>query len=159
MRHLVTTILVAAVLVLLFVVHSQSVAIKGLQATAAASQTPSLELQGRCAKQAAEVFKQEGYKAGDMADFTNHYSGKMARCFVIISATRVDGNVSSVDKNLSDAFEGKTYGSYTWINREHKKYWEVAPSECKVTLPSGEEKTCQSDEEWDQLVKAYMDLN
>jgi hypothetical protein len=158
MRHLLTTTLVAAVLVLLFVVHSQSVAIKGLQATAAASQTPSLEQQGRCVKQAAEVFKQEGYGTGDTADFTNHYSGRMGRCFVVISESRVDGNVASLDKNLSDAFEGKVYGSYEWVNREHKKYWEVAPSGCKVTLPSGEEKTCQSEEEWDQLVKAYTEV-
>jgi subtilisin family serine protease len=158
MRHLLMAILVDSVLVLIFMLHSQSVAIKALQATVAAPPAPSLELQGRCAKQAAEVFKQEGYGTEPLADFTNHYSGKMGRCFVVISNTKVTGNVSSADKSLSDAFEGKVYGSYTWINSQGKKYWEVAPSVCTVTLPSGEEKKCQSSEEWDELVKAYTEM-
>jgi len=60
-------------------------------------------------------------------------------------------------KTLTDAFEGKVYGNYIWSTQKGKKYWEVPPLECKVTLPSGEEKACHSSDEFDELVKQYME--
>src|SRR6266851_3062813 len=56
-----------------------------------------------------------------------------------------------------DGFEGKVYGSYMWRADKVKKYWEVPPIQCTVTLPSGEEKTCHSSDEFDSLVKEYME--
>lgn len=153
-------VLIAAVLVLAFMVHSQSVALKGLQEKLSVPPpAPSLELQGRCAKQAAETFKQQGFGTERFAYFANHYSAKMGRCFIVITNTLASGTGTQTDRNLSDAFEGKEYGSYVWFSSPGKKYWEVPPSSCSVTLPSGEEKKCQSDDEWDNLVKAYMEAN
>jgi hypothetical protein len=60
-------------------------------------------------------------------------------------------------KNLYDAFEGKEYASYIWSTQKDKKFWEVPPLRCKITLPSGQEKTCHSTEEFDELVKQYME--
>jgi hypothetical protein len=58
---------------------------------------------------------------------------------------------------VSDAFEGKSYAEYAWKSEKGKKYWEVKPFVCKVTLPSGEKKDCASSDEFDDLVKVYME--
>ena len=159
MRNLLLAILSATVLVLMFQVHSQSVAIKGLQQATASPSAPSLELQEKCAKQAGSEFKQEGLEAAGIAEFTNHYSAKIGRCFVVTKNTGVTGNVLFVHRLLVDAYEGKVYGTYEWSNNTQggKKYWEVPPSTCSITLASGEEKKCQSDDEWNNLVNIYMD--
>jgi hypothetical protein len=59
-----------------------------------------------------------------------------------------------------DAFEGKVCASYMWNNNTKKKYWEVPPLKCSVTLLSGEEKLCDSEdgsEGFNALVKQYME--
>jgi hypothetical protein len=58
---------------------------------------------------------------------------------------------------LFDAYEGKTYGEYNWHTVKDKKYWEVPPFMCKVVLPSGDDKLCTSDNEFDELIKTYME--
>lgn len=159
MRNLLIGMLCVAVVVLLFQMHSQSVALKALQQQKAQTPPiPSLELQEKCAKQAAVEYRQEGLDAKPMAEFTDHYSATLGRCFVITKNTETTGNVISTHKLLTDAYEGKVYGDYLWINSQGKKYWEVAPTDCSVTLPSGEEKQCKSSEEWDELAKAYTDV-
>jgi hypothetical protein len=158
MRNLIIAALAVAVLILAYRMNSQSKMLAALQKPHDAPPVvASLELQGRCAKQAAEAFKALGYSSEDMTDFTNHYSSTLGRCFIVVADTKVINKVPIVDKMLADAFESKVYGTYSWSNREGKKFWEVAPSDCTVTLPSGEEKTCTSSAEWDALAKAYMD--
>lgn len=123
----------------------------------------SLDLQEKCAKQAHEEFRRLGWKeqqATDIgvsqADYTNHYNGHLNRCLVVIEITSTTGNTIWTTKTLSDAFEGKTYGDYLWHTDQVKKYWEVPPVTCSVTLPSGEEKACHSEAEFSDLVKIYM---
>ena len=60
-----------------------------------------------------------------MASFGNHYNSEMGRCFVQIKDTEDDktnpGTVI-ITKDLSDAFEGKTYAQYMWHSDKVKKY-------------------------------------
>ncbi len=124
----------------------------------AVPRTPTLEEQNKCAAQAREEFISEGYKPGEMAGFESHYNPRLSKCFVEIQST--DTKVAKPEimhtKILVDAFEGKEYGSYIWETQRGKKYWEVPPLECKVTLLSGEETRCQTSDEFDRLVKQYM---
>lgn len=116
----------------------------------------SLEEQGSCARQATSEFSR--YNSKDpSASYQNHFSSNMGRCFMVTATFTADNKGVSTSKILADAFEGKVYGSYLWINNQGKKYWEVAPFECKVTMPSGEQKTCKSDDEWEELSKVYME--
>lgn len=121
MRNVLIPVLSVVVLVLLFQLHSQSSAIKELQRQTALPVVPSLELQEKCARQSAEEFKQEGLSTSGMAEFTNHYSSKMGRCFVVTKGTGTTGNLISTHKVLVDAYEGKVYGSYEWMNRYPKR--------------------------------------
>jgi hypothetical protein len=94
-----------------------------------------------------------------MANFENHYNAKVNKCFVQVSnmgSTRKP-YVPTVNRIVFDAFEGKGYASYMWMNNQGKKYWEVPPYECTVTSLTGEEKHCASVEEFDELIKQFME--
>ena len=121
----------------------------------AAPKNDSLQLQETCAKQAREFLAQ--FDNRDVVEALNHYNIKLNKCFVetrsfsSTSAERTESNL------LDDAFEGKEYGSYILFVPTGKADWQVQPSECWVLLPSGEEKNCQSGDEFDALVKQYME--
>jgi hypothetical protein len=122
----------------------------------AVTKAANLDLQEKCAKQASSVFRPMGLKSAS-ADYTNHYNPKLNRCFITVSITATVGSMPTVNMWVQDAYEGKGYAEYVWINRHGQQYWEVKPDTCKVTLLSGEEKTCESQEEFEQLIKVYMD--
>jgi hypothetical protein len=66
-------------------------------------------------------------------------------------------NTIFTTKFVLDAFERKSYAEYTWKTDPVKKYWEVPPTECVVTLADRTRKICKSSEEFDALVKPYME--
>ena len=103
------------------------------------------------------MFKEESWDKKPFASYTNHYQHTTNKCFIQIENTEVTNNTPATSIVVSDAFEGKTYGEFMWINSQRKKYWEVKPFMCKVTLPSGEEKYCYSREEFEELVKVFME--
>lgn len=166
MRNAVILLLVIAVGVLGFLVRSHDIALKeqqrqvqGLTAKLEVkAKTASLELQEKCAKQAGEVFKSDGWAKEQTAGFENHYNEKMNKCFIMIEDMGVRANSGrfSNSKSVSDAFERKNLATYFWMSDKVKKYWEVPPLQCNVTLPSGEKKVCRSSDEFDELVKVYM---
>jgi hypothetical protein len=98
-----------------------------------------------------------GYKPKDLAGYENHYNSKLNKCFIMVQNT--DATYSPTiwtHKSLLDAYEGKAYGEYSWHTVKNKKYWEVPPFMCKVVLPTGEDHFCKSDEEFEELIKVYM---
>jgi len=103
-----------------------------------------------------EEVKNAGYQPQDLSGYENHYNLKMNKCFVIIQSSKIDASGIFVYKTLSDAFEGKSYAEYAWLNNKGKKYWEVKPFVCTVKLPSGNEKNCNSSDEFEELIKVYM---
>jgi hypothetical protein len=119
----------------------------------------SIEMQQKCAQQSKAEFNRSGFDKDDTANFTNHYNAKLNKCFVEMFSMKSHRTpyVPTVYRSVSDAFEGKTYGEYMWINDLGKKYWEVKPFVCKVTLLSGEDKYCESDREFEELIKVYME--
>jgi hypothetical protein len=161
-RFLAIAVLMLGLAALFFLLHRQSNQIAEIRTELQqrnASPEPPLQLQAKCAEQARKVFAEEGYKRGLLTSFENHYSTKLGKCFIEIrdgESTRTSISVSTV---LLDAFEDKVYGTYGWSNPKGKKFWEVAPYMCSVTLPSGEKKTCHSEDEFSELIKPYMEGN
>jgi len=115
------------------------------------SKTTSLDLQGKCAQQARERFTFEGFDKHAMANFLSHYNTKLNKCFVQIASTDAKKPTISTYRTVSDAFEGRVLAEYM------KNWKEASPFVCKVTPLSGEERFCHSDEEFDALVKQYME--
>lgn len=126
---------------------------------ATAGQKEDYELQERCSKRAAERFKEE---SGNFAQsdkdtkyrttYTNHYNGKLNKCFVLFTTIGVPMGKEdiqkfgiSTDKTLWDINENKQYGDFLNFRAMPE------PMQCEV---SG--KICHSEAEWDSLVKAYM---
>ena len=135
------------------------IAIFMLNATSLAQQA-SIELQEKCAKQAKAAFDNMSFQDRTLASFSNHYNVKLNRCFIeteqdiVIYPSAPD--IIWTYKFVTDAYEGKDFGSYVWHTDKVKKYWEVPPVQCQVTLPSGEEKLCKSSDEFDDLIKVYI---
>jgi len=94
-----------------------------------------------------------------MTNFDNHYSAKVNKCFVRLTsmASQVKPRVPTINRLVFDAFEGKVYASYMWMNDGGKKFWEVPPFDCTVTSLSGEKRLCKSAEEFDELIKQFME--
>lgn len=149
-----------------YLAYSQNAALKGQQRqihelNAKLETTPkssSLDLQAQCARQAALIYKDSGWEKEVMAGYENHYNEKLNKCFVIMqnTDTKIAPGKITTSRFLSDAFEGRNLGNYFWQSDKTKKYWEVAPYTCDVTLPSGEKKVCKSSEEFEELLKVYM---
>jgi len=118
------------------------------------SKTADLDLQQKCARQARHEFS--AWDKQPMASVTNHYNSKLGKCFVVIEVTDTTTPGTAVtNKFLADAFEEKSYAEYQWHSDKVKKYWEVPPLVCNVTLPSGEVRVCHSSGEFDDLIKVY----
>jgi hypothetical protein len=160
MRNAFVVLLAMTVVVLAVVIHSQSAKLSALQTRTAevktVPQTASMELQSQCAKQAAIAFKQSGWSSEKLADSTNHYNTRLGKCFVEITNTTIENGHPGHSAIVSDAFEGKVYASYEWINVTNKQFWEVPPTECQVAMPNGETKYCKSSGEFEEFTKIYM---
>jgi uncharacterized coiled-coil protein SlyX len=120
---------------------------------AARAKIDSLDLQERCSNQARKEFESLGYKFSSGDDYESHCNAELNKCFILIKSY----HANVVFKFLSDAYEGKQYASYSYIAQKGNDYIEPRPLECKVTLPSGEVKSCNSDEEFTALIKIYME--
>jgi len=119
----------------------------------------SLDLQEKCAKQARDEFKFQGRDKEQLAGYTSHYVAQLNKCFIAIQNTdtkTAPGQIITT-KSVFDAFEGKQYADYFWETEKGKKYWEVKPFVCEVSLQSGEEKVCTSEQEFTELIKPYME--
>jgi hypothetical protein len=167
MRNTAIVLLIVSVGVLSLLLYSQNAALREQRRHVqelnakldSMSKTASLDLQEKCAKQAREAFRFHGLEKEQMADFANHYNQKLNKCFVEVrntDAKLMPGEIWTF-RIISDAFEGKVYAEYHWRTHKGKKYWEVPPVVCKVTLVSGEERICHSSDEFDALVKQYME--
>lgn len=121
--------------------------------TPSVAQQASLDLQEKCAKQAQTAFDKMSFQDRKLASFLNHYNVKMNRCFIETEQYMIPGGPDTfwTYKFVTDAYEGKDFGSYVWHTDKVKKYWEVPSFQCQVTLPSGEEKLCESSDEFDDL--------
>ena len=125
----------------------------------AASIKEEYELQDRCGKRVEERFKKEygngivSNKDGTMmVNYTNHYNRKLNKCFVLVAGMSIpkdketkDKQGFSTDKTLWDINENKQYGGFF-------KFSEGGLMQCEVLG-----KHCNSESEWDALVKPYME--
>ncbi len=117
----------------------------------------ALDIQAKCAERARKAFAEMGYKPNDIADYVDHFDLKLNKCFMEVQSTLPQGTTIWQYREVFDAFEGKQYGNYAWHSEPDKKYWEVSPVACQVTLPTGEKQTCHSDGEFTKLIRVYME--
>jgi hypothetical protein len=158
MKNIATVLLIIAVGVLGLLSYLQRIDLEQQrrqvqELTAKLDSAPkiaSLDIQEQCLKQ-AEQFPPPR---------RNHYNTKLGKCFVLqynFSAFAPPG-YKAISKGLHDAFEeDKSYAEFYWMSEKSKNHSDVPPETCRVTLPSGGETICHSLDEFDALVKQYME--
>jgi hypothetical protein len=119
----------------------------------------TLAQQKRCDEQAEKQFRKYNPKATPLDDYTSHYDGQAKVCYMMVHLVIVDkGKSVSVSNTVTDAFEGRGYASYIWINSQGKPYQEVAPTDCTVKPRGQPAITCKSSEEFESLVDKYFGI-
>jgi len=120
-----------------------------------------LEQQKMCDVQAGKFFHEYWRREkGDIRlDNTSHFDPRMNICYIlVIHKTITSYGSPSNSMAVFDAFEGREYASYIWINSEHKKFWEVKPGMCEVDPQEHDTIYCKSEAEFLRLVDKYFGI-
>jgi len=116
------------------------------------------ELQERCGRRANEWFKETNgtgitntKDAQLFSNFRNHYSARLNKCFVLVMSTAVnhkktgDGKVSSTTmETLFDLNDNNEYGEFNQV--------DLQVLSCYV-----QDNHCSNKNEWEMLIKPYLD--
>jgi hypothetical protein len=166
--RLAVALLGIAVVILVGIMRTQSNNVSGLESEVRdlnaklGEKSKAEELQAKCAEQARNVFHEAAYSKAEFATYENHYAAKLNKCVMRVLYT--DAHAPKAKAiwaylNVVDAFDGKQYGKYAWHTETNKNFLIVPPFTCEVTLPTDEEKICHSMEEFEELMKVYMEDN
>ncbi len=117
----------------------------------------SLVQQKMCDEQAAKKFSENGHGAIDT--YTSHYDPTVNVCYIRIHSSA--GNPPVVTDVVYDAFGGRLYANYMWVNSQDKRYWtkeywEVPPSTCEIHIPNKSVEKCKTAAEFDKLTEKYF---
>lgn len=115
--------------------------------------TASLEQQKMCDEQAAKKFSENGHEKYDT--YTSNYDPTVNVCYIRVNSISV-GKIPVTAAVVYDAFGGRMYANYMWINSQNKKYWEVSPSQCEIHIPGKPDETCKTAAEFDELTEKYF---
>ena len=124
-------------------------------------------MQKECGLQAAETFKQAGWKAGEptngsTASFESHYNSGMNKCFMLVRILTVSpatGTKSLAGTVLLDAYEQRTYAELNitdlgWLG-DPIGHRHIAT--CSLMPPNESQRTCRSEAEYASFVARYME--
>lgn len=114
----------------------------------------SLTQQKMCDEQAAKKFNENGH--GKFDGYTSHYDPAVNVCYIRVDST--GANPPTVTTIVYDAFGGRVYANYSWINSQNKQFWEVSPSMCEIHIPGKPDETCKTDTQFDELTEKYFGI-
>lgn len=117
----------------------------------------TLAQQKMCAEQAEKQFNSTSASQGS-ANFTSHYDARANVCYIMVHDAGVSYGNRTVSDVVYDAFEGRVYANYIFINSQKKYDWEVAPAECDVKPRGQAEITCKSSDEFEELIDKYFGI-
>ena len=157
MRDAVIILLLLAVGILGYFARSMNTTIADQQRQigdiSSKARASSLDLQEKCAKQAALFFKDQ-WAQEKMAVYENHYNQQLDKCFVMVHNTSNVSGTFVMSSELDDAFGRTSLGAYVHF-ADHTGS-DVGKPKCFFTPPSGGTMTCNAEKEFKELVKAYM---
>ncbi|HWY16170.1 MAG TPA: hypothetical protein VNX86_13615 [Rhizomicrobium sp.] len=121
-----------------------------------------LAQQKRCAKQTERVVAGSGWKQsnspvnGTVASYTDHYNARLGRCLILFKYIVNDMATKDTRKSftLVDAFRQATYAEYFEADLPG---FNPLVSTCRLTIPSEKPVVCHSREEWNRLIKPYIE--
>jgi hypothetical protein len=119
------------------------------------------ELRKDCGKTCAQRFKEEFGKEGlyssgkeehGARSYASHYNAKLNKCFILITDRHFGGTTPGLIMMLWDINENMQYGEMVVLDGETPN-----PSDRKGFFCNVLKKRCYSEQEWDALVKPYME--
>jgi uncharacterized protein YceK len=137
--------------------NNDNKAVQPINQVANSSDKDILDLQSKCADQAAKLFKEQGYDSIKYADFySNHWNKKLSTCFILIQSMRTEKNGLTTSKFLANAFENKIFGQY--LTTDYSSNLGAKP-DCEMYKDGSQEslQICSSQAEFDNFVKPYME--
>lgn len=116
-------------------------------------QSSLLDLQSKCSSQADAEYKTQGWGNKGTSSYINHYNRRLNKCFlqVYVFGTVINRQLYG-STYVTDAFEGKTYGTYYGKSGQDEK-----PNLCTTTSLTGEDTFCHSEYEFKAAIKQYME--
>ena len=108
----------------------------------------NIDLQERCATQAQKFVEQKKgfYPNNVLLSSSNHYSTRINKCFVRLYSTGISAN----GETIYDGFEDRVYAQCS-------KMQEWKSELCYETLSGGKLKELASREEYEVLIKQFME--
>ena len=112
-----------------------------------------LAQQKLCDEQAGKRFQED--KHSNYTSYTSHYDPTANVCYIRVNSTSSEKFPVVVDM-VYDAFGGRVYANYMWIDSQNKKYREGTPSKCELDIPGKPVEECKSLEQFDALTEKYF---
>jgi hypothetical protein len=114
-----------------------------------------------CSDRSQRYFTSLGYDeskadGGTFATFQNHFSARLGRCLMTLEITSYPSGRQVISKSLIDTDEHRSFGEYSWVMSDTKKYYEQKPTSCTLSPPTKPEKNCFSTDEYDEYVKEML---
>jgi len=116
------------------------------------------QLQERCGKFAAEIFRKDYDNGkgdhGERWGYQAHYNARLNKCFFLVIETYTEEN----KRAQSDDLPFKTSQRYElWDLLENREYGSFQKEDEGVSACIVQDTLCRSKAEWDKLLKPYMD--
>src|SRR5581483_7390055 len=78
----------------------------------------TLQQQKMCDEQAKKKFHEDNPHPNETTGYTSHYDPQVNVCYILVHYVEASKNGVSVSDDVYDAFEGREYAAYIWINNE-----------------------------------------
>jgi hypothetical protein len=114
-----------------------------------------LAQQKLCDEQARNKFREDKHSTSTYSSYTSHYDPTVNVCYIRVNSTSTETFPVVVDM-VYDAFGGRVYANYEWIDSQNKKYREGSPSTCELDIPGKPVEKCKSLEQFDVLTEKYF---
>lgn len=111
----------------------------------------SLAQQKMCDEQAAKKFREYTGGSTTLSKYTSRYDPSVNVCYIRVYY--VGGNPVTVEDTVYDAFGGRVYAAYGWIDSPGDGPRITA---CKILIPDKPDQLCKSITEFNELVERYF---
>ncbi|MGA3162549.1 MAG: hypothetical protein ABSC77_15195 [Terracidiphilus sp.] len=121
----------------------------------------SLTQQKMCDEQAGKKFRENQNidnipkSSTEISNYTSHYDPIVNVCYIRVNSSSI-GKIPAEADVVYDAFGGRVYANYMWINSQNKKFWEVPPSTCEIHIPGKSDEKCTNNTQFNELTEKYF---
>lgn len=111
----------------------------------------------QCESQARARFVEMVVQPGNSGTYNTHYDSNLDRCYVLVTSNSSSANGMLISMTMLEAFAGDDFAYYAARTGRDKPNSMVAPIVCEVTsIKTGQTQYCGSSEEFQSLLKPYM---